>query len=130
MPVVAFGYPFGIRLAFKEGEYPNPTVSLGRITALRKSQGTLQAIQINAALHPGNSGGPVLNDKGEVIAIVQLRGRRGHLVTITSAAENAFVTQRFGTRLGGRFWLGGYKEMQTSDSANPASGWRWLTGEP
>lgn len=71
MPVTAFGYPFGSELALKSGEYPNISVSTGHITALRKIKGELAAIQLDAALNPGNSGGPILNDRGEVIAIVQ-----------------------------------------------------------
>jgi hypothetical protein len=71
MAVVAFGYPFGSDLALKKGDYPGITVSTGHITALRKIKGDLKSIQIDASLNPGNSGGPVLNDKGEVIGIVQ-----------------------------------------------------------
>jgi len=70
-PIVAFGYPFGSDLALKAGDYPSITVSTGHITALRKIKGDLHSIQIDASLNPGNSGGPILNDKGEVIAIVQ-----------------------------------------------------------
>ncbi|MCW3052610.1 MAG: mucD 8 [Chthonomonadales bacterium] len=71
MSVVAFGYPFGSELALKEGDYPSISVSTGHITALRKSKGELHSIQLDASLNPGNSGGPVLNEKGEVIGIVQ-----------------------------------------------------------
>jgi formylglycine-generating enzyme required for sulfatase activity len=69
--VVAFGYPFGSDLALGQGEYPATTVSTGRISALRKTQGQLVAIQLEGALNPGNSGGPVLNNRGEVIGIVE-----------------------------------------------------------
>lgn len=63
--------------------------------------------------------------------------RGGHLATITSAEENAFVfslvsgnpsfwyLDGYGNGLGP--WLGGY---QTSGSAGPGQGWRWVTGEP
>jgi serine protease Do len=69
--VTAFGYPFGKELAIEKDGYPNITVSTGHITSLRKSKGHLQNIQIDASLNPGNSGGPVLNDKGEVIGVVR-----------------------------------------------------------
>jgi S1-C subfamily serine protease len=71
MSVTAFGYPFGKDLAIHEDEYPNVSVSIGHITALRKTHGELAQIQVDAALNPGNSGGPVLNEKGEVIGIVR-----------------------------------------------------------
>lgn len=69
--VVAFGYPFGAGLALRRGEHPGITVTIGRISALRRSKGVLQEIQIDAALNPGNSGGPVLDAAGQVIGIVQ-----------------------------------------------------------
>ena len=71
MPIAAFGYPFGSELAIKEGDFPAITVSTGHVTSLRKSKGFLVAIQVDASLNPGNSGGPIINSKGEVIAIVR-----------------------------------------------------------
>jgi S1-C subfamily serine protease/streptogramin lyase len=76
MEVVAFGYPFGRELAAR-GEYPSVTVSTGHVTALRKVKGELEAIQLDAFLNPGNSGGPLLNSKGEVIGVVAARLGRG-----------------------------------------------------
>jgi len=75
-PLTAFGYPFGDLLATSGEEYPAISVSTGRITSLRKSKGNLQLIQLDASLNPGNSGGPVLDDQGRVVGIVQA-GIRG-----------------------------------------------------
>ena len=61
---------FGTDLALKDGDFPNITVSTGHITSLRKANGKLSLIQLDATLNPGNSGGPILNDKGDVIGIV------------------------------------------------------------
>lgn len=69
--VVAFGYPFGKDLAEGKDDYPNVTVSTGKITALRKSGGKLQHIQVDASLNEGNSGGPMLNARGQVIGVVE-----------------------------------------------------------
>ena len=66
----AFGFPFGKDLSLSNDEYPNVTVSTGHITSLRKIKGELAAIQVDAQLNPGNSGGPVLNDRGKVVGIV------------------------------------------------------------
>jgi DNA-binding beta-propeller fold protein YncE len=71
MSVVAFGYPFGKDLALKDGDFPSISVSTGHITALRKIDGDLASIQLDASLNEGNSGGPVIDSKGEVIAIVK-----------------------------------------------------------
>ena len=70
-PVTAFGYPFGQKLREGDSDYPNITVNVGRVTALRKSNGLLQRIQLDAPLHPGNSGSPVVDAQGRVVGIVE-----------------------------------------------------------
>lgn len=55
------------------------------------------------------------------------RGAGGHLVTITSTAEDRFVQQAFAAILDRDPWLGGY---QLAGNDEPAEGWRWVTGEP
>jgi hypothetical protein len=52
-------------------------------------------------------------------------GVQGHLATVTSADENAFVTTQLGDTAGA--WLGG---EQPPCSVEPGGGWRWITGEP
>ncbi|HEY0076095.1 MAG TPA: trypsin-like peptidase domain-containing protein [Abditibacteriaceae bacterium] len=78
-PVAAIGFPFGTDLALEEGQYPSATVTIGRITALRRAQGELHDIQIDAAVNPGNSGGPLINEQGQVVGIVYagIRGAEG-----------------------------------------------------
>ncbi|QDT52307.1 Putative serine protease HhoB precursor [Caulifigura coniformis] len=68
--VTVFGYPFGLLLAASGERYPSISVTGGSISALRQQAGELAAIQIDAAVNPGNSGGPLLNAKGDVIGIV------------------------------------------------------------
>lgn len=70
--VLAFGFPFGAKLSLEKDDYPSISVNVGRITSLRKRKGELEIIQLDAALNPGNSGGPVLTaTTGRVIGIVQ-----------------------------------------------------------
>ena len=69
--IAVIGFPFGADLALEENEYPSATVTIGRITALRRSQVELRQIQTDAAVNPGNSGGPVINESGQVIGIIQ-----------------------------------------------------------
>jgi S1-C subfamily serine protease len=68
--LAVFGFPFGEALAAKKGEYPAVSVNLGRVTSLRRSGGALEFIQLDAAVNPGNSGGPVIDVKGKVAGIV------------------------------------------------------------
>ena len=69
MPLAAFGYPFGRMLA-ADNRYPTVSVNTGTITALRRKGGKLSAIQLDASVNPGNSGGPVVDKKGNLIGIV------------------------------------------------------------
>jgi len=70
MELIAFGYPFGKELAVDRSEYPAISINRGTITALRRKDGKLHRIQLDAEVNPGNSGGPVLDEKGKVIGVV------------------------------------------------------------
>ena len=69
--VMAFGFPFGTALAPGRREYPSVSVNAGSITSLRHKDGRLHEIQVDIALNPGNSGGPVLDKNGKVIGVVK-----------------------------------------------------------
>ncbi len=70
MHVAAFGFPFGIGLALEEDSSPAISVSVGRITAIRRDKKGVQLLQLDATLNPGNSGGAVIDETGEVIGVV------------------------------------------------------------
>ena len=69
-PVFAFGFPFGEALTIRGGQYPSISVNPGHVTSLRKSDGELKLIQIDAQVNPGNSGGPVVDQHGKVVGVV------------------------------------------------------------
>jgi hypothetical protein len=54
-------------------------------------------------------------------------GRVGHLVTVTSAAENLFLTNTYSSSGLHWHWLGG---VQPAGSPEPSGGWSWVSGEP
>jgi hypothetical protein len=68
--VYIFGFPLGKRLG------KNITVSKSSVSSLRKENGRLKEVQVNGGMHTGNSGGPVVNGKGEVVgvAVAVIRG--------------------------------------------------------
>lgn len=70
MTTVAFGFPFGRGLSLVKGDYPTISVNVGKVTSIRRDKEGIQLIQLDAALNPGNSGGPVISDTGEVIGVV------------------------------------------------------------
>jgi hypothetical protein len=68
--LIACGFPFGQSLA-RPGEYPAISINAGSVTSLRRDKDSeLHRIQLDAALNPGNSGGPVLDRKGKVVGMV------------------------------------------------------------
>src|SRR5262249_47911114 len=87
MEVVGFGYPFGTALRAM-------SVNPGSITSLRHKDGQLHRIQLDAALNPGNSGGPVLDQYGKVIGVVVsgVRGAEGNFAIPVSVVRR-FLAQ-------------------------------------
>jgi S1-C subfamily serine protease len=55
--VLAVGFPFGLR---------EVSLTRGRIAAVR-TKGVQRVFQVDAAVNPGNSGGPLFNAYGELI---------------------------------------------------------------
>ena len=64
--ILCFGYPLADVLGLEL------SAETGYITAFREVEGN-RAIQINAAVNPGNSGGPLVNYRGEVLGVVNAR---------------------------------------------------------
>ncbi len=58
-PVVAIGHPFDLKYTFTQGIVSNPAHIVNNIAY----------IQHDAALNPGNSGGPLINTDGEIIGM-------------------------------------------------------------
>jgi hypothetical protein len=52
----------------------------------------------------------------------------GHLATITSSEENAFVTTQYPGYALSNKWLGGFQDP--ANESTRYDGWQWITGEP
>lgn len=59
-PVFVMGTPLGMTW----------TLSRGIISAVRVSDLGVRVIQTDANIQPGNSGGPIINDRGEVVGVI------------------------------------------------------------
>ncbi len=62
-PILVFGYPLGIG-----GE---ATLTRGVVSALRQRPNGVALLQTDATTNPGNSGGPMVNSRGHVVAITE-----------------------------------------------------------
>jgi len=81
--VYVFGFPLGKSLG------KSITVSKSSISSLRKENGELKEIQLDGGIHEGNSGGPIISEKGEVIGVA-VGGVSG--TTINFAVPGALVS--------------------------------------
>ena len=75
-PVFTFGFPFGEAISNSKG---NPAITVGRaaISSVRLDErGEETVVQIDGALNPGNSGGPVVDVQGRLVgvAVATIRG--------------------------------------------------------
>ncbi len=75
--IVVIGNPLGLE----------QTVSDGIVSAVRIGQQKIKYIQITAPVSMGNSGGPLLNMRGEVIGVATFQYRQGQNLNFCVAAE-------------------------------------------
>jgi len=63
------GFPFGESLS-SSAKHPTVTISRAGVSSLRRDDnGRLVTVQLDGALNPGNSGGPVLAGDGSVVGV-------------------------------------------------------------
>jgi S1-C subfamily serine protease len=98
MPVYTFGFPFGQVLSTSKG-YPAITVGKANVSSLRQNDdGELAIVQIDGALNPGNSGGPIVDAKGRIVgvAVATIRNSSGIGLAIPGRQLAAMMQGRLG----------------------------------
>jgi S1-C subfamily serine protease len=77
--VFIVGFPLGKQAG------PNVTVTATTVTSLRKEGNNIKHVQVNGGMHPGNSGGPLVDKDGKLvgIAVAAFAGTQLHLAIPT-----------------------------------------------
>ncbi len=89
MPVFILGFPFGDSLSPNKA---NPTITIGKgsVSSIRKDKaGKVVKVQIDGALNPGNSGGPVIDGAGNLVGIAVQTIQGTHIGMAIPASEVA-----------------------------------------
>jgi len=113
------GYPFGKVVS------SSVKVTKGVVSALTGLGNNYSNMQIDAALQPGNSGGPIINKKGNVVgvAVAKLDYKAiiedfGAIPEGTNFGIKSSTVQQFIKANNVSSKTGGYKEMSTQDIGN------------
>lgn len=76
MPVLVCGFPFGESLATGR-RHPAITIGKASVSSVRTDEaGQVAVVQLDGALNPGNSGGPIVTPDGKLVgvAVATIRG--------------------------------------------------------
>ena len=107
--VSSVGYPLQGLL----GDSPN--ITRGNISASKGIRGSMGLFQFSAPIQPGNSGGPVVSDNGELL------GMTVSTLNATSLAERGLIPQNVNFALDGRYVAMFLRRQNvTFDSTKPA----------
>ena len=114
-PVLVCGFPFGERMSAGNTK-KNPEVTIGKATVSavrRAADGQVAVVQLDGALNPGNSGGPVVTADGALVGV--------SVATIFGAGIGLAVPRdRLDDLLAGRVTVAGARAVE----AAPGGGWK------
>ena len=69
--VYVVGFPLGVQTLTLDGDLPSVSVKAARVERLQKrADGEVSVIQLGGSVTHGNSGGPVVNNRGEVVGVI------------------------------------------------------------
>ena len=122
--IIVIGNPLGLE----------QTVSDGIVSAVRRNQKAVEFIQVTAPISAGNSGGPLLNMRGEVIGVATFQYRQGQNLNFCVAAERLINLKNGTLTEAGQTTDGSFKTSQRrdvycyTDSNGQVSFVDWKTG--
>ncbi len=99
MPLLSFGFPFGNALATSKGTAPAITVARATLSSFRNDEdGALSVIQIDGSINPGDSGGPVVDAKGQLVgvAVASVRNSQGIGLVVPAVELDRLCKGRMG----------------------------------
>lgn len=108
--VTALGYPIAGALGTEL------KATFGRVNALSGLRGDARHLQIDTPLQPGNSGGPILNSRGEVVGVAAATFSTARAVRLTGGAlpqnvnyavKSAYLVPLLERNIAGRWRRGG-----------------------
>jgi len=76
---------FTIGFPSPEVQGPSPKVTKGVVSSLTGLQGDVKTLQIDAAIQPGNSGGPLMTESGRVVGIVNAQANEVFYSAVTGS---------------------------------------------
>ncbi len=69
--VYAVGFPLGVQTLTLDGDLPSVSVKATRVERLQTNKaGAVSVIQLGGSVTHGNSGGPIVNNRGEVVGVI------------------------------------------------------------
>jgi S1-C subfamily serine protease len=96
-PVIALGYPGAADLEglLDTKSQLEASITDGTVAAIKRTNDGEPVLQVTATIGPGNSGGPAINLKGEVIGLVtfQSRAAAGFNFLVASSTLKQFVKE-------------------------------------
>ena len=122
--IIVIGNPLGLE----------QTVSDGIVSAVRRNQKAVEFIQVTAPISAGNSGGPLLNMRGEVIGVAAFQYRQGQNLNFCVAAERLIDLKNGTLTAANQTTDGSFKTSQRrdvycyADSNGQVSFVDWKTG--
>lgn len=101
LPVYTVGFPLGGALAVG-AKNPEATFGKSSVSSLRRDPaGELTVVQLDGEVNPGNSGGPAVDESGDLVGIVYAKISRTQIAFAIPAAHLDDLVEGRATGLGG-----------------------------